>query len=125
VNNLADFLTFVVSMLQSSPLCKDVQIIETQIFSDNQFFLKVRAELRSASILQIRLYINRPHIDYAYQIVLDQTPIMRWDNKEHFPSISSFPHHFHQSDYKVVASPLIGDPEHDLPLVLELLRKLL
>lgn len=124
MNDLADFLAFVVGILQSSPSCRDVQVTETQVFSDRQFFLKVRAKLRDDSVLQVRLYINQSHIDYAYQVVLNETPIMRWDNKEHFPSISSFPHHFHQPDASVVASSLTGEPRHDLALILELLAEL-
>jgi hypothetical protein len=48
-------------------------------------------------------------------------PVQRWDNKEHFPEIASHPHHFHNSAGEIEISPLTGDPEHDLSLVMSLL----
>ena len=125
MNDLADYLSFVVSTLQASTICQDIRVAETQVFSGSQFLLKARAVLKDDSVLQVRLYINKPHIDYAYQVVRNEEPIIRWDNKEHFPTIASFPHHFHGLDYKVTASPLNGNPEQDLPLVLDILSKLL
>lgn len=124
MNDLVDYLAFIVNVLQASQLCKDVHISETQIFSNRQFSLKVRAEPHNGSVLQVRLYVNKPHIDYAYQVIRNEVPFIRWDNKEHFPASSSFPHHFHRSDYQVSDSPLTGNPEHDLPLVLGMLADL-
>jgi len=68
----------------------------------------------STTLYRIRPYRNGDHIDYAYQFVLDE-PRARWDNKEHFPSIPSHPHHFHNADGKIEA----GNPAHDLPIVLD------
>jgi hypothetical protein len=118
VNTLADWLSFVVTTLQTWPLCRDVRVLETHQFSEQQFALKVRAELSSGGMLQVRLYRNGEHTDYAYQFVRSEQPILRWDNKEHFSSLPSYPHHFHSASDQVEASPLTGEPAHDLPFVL-------
>lgn len=115
---LADLLSLVITTLQTWPTCDTVQVLETHQFSNRQFALKVRVEMSSGGFLQIRLYRNGDHIDYAYQFVLDE-PRVRWDNKEHFPSIPSHPHHFHNADGKIEASSLTGNPAHDLPIVLD------
>ncbi|WP_258189407.1 toxin-antitoxin system TumE family protein [Candidatus Hakubella thermalkaliphila] len=81
----------------------------------------MRAELAAGDVLQVRLYRNNEHTDYAYQLFRGERPVVRWDNKEHFPSISSYPHHFHNTSGQVEASPLTGDPAHDLPFVLNYL----
>lgn len=117
----AQLLGFVVSTLQLSPLCQQVNIVEVNHFSDQQFAFKVRAEMGDGRLLQIRLYYNQGHTDYAYQLLHEGKPVERWDNKEHFSHLSSHPHHYHASDGRVLASPLTGDLAHDLPLVLTLI----
>ena len=54
--------------LQSHPICERVSVLETKVFSYDQFFLKVRAELTGENKLQVRIYYNQGHIDYAYQL---------------------------------------------------------
>ena len=119
MSTLADLLNFVVSTLQSSPVCRTVQVLETMQFSDRQFTFKVRADLVSGAVLQVRLYRNAQHTDYAYQLFHDESHVLRWDNKEHFPSIPSYPHHFHSTLNKIESSPLNGELAHDLPIVLK------
>jgi hypothetical protein len=124
VSTLADLLNFVVSTLQSSPVCRNVHVLETIQFSDSQFAFKVRAELKSGDGLQVRLYLNGEHADYAYQLFRNDESVVRWDNKEHFPSIPSYPHHFHNAADKIESSPLNGDPAHDLPIVLKYIESI-
>jgi len=123
MSTFADVLSLVVTALQGWPLSHAVRVLETHQFSDRQFALKVRAELAAGGTLQVRLYRNGEHTDYAYQLIRGDESI-RWDNKEHFPSIASHPHHVHSASGRVEASPLIGDPSHDLPFVLEYLTVL-
>ena len=118
MNTFAELLNFVVCTLQTSPLCLGTRILETLQFSESQFAIKIRANLKSGDVLQVRLYCNGEHTDYAFQLFRDETPMVRWDNKEHFPSISSYPHHFHNASGQVESSPLNGNPTHDLPIVL-------
>jgi hypothetical protein len=118
---LAEALNFVTTTLQGSPLCSSVRVVETHQFSDRQFALKVRAELARGGALQIRLYYHEQHVDYAYQVFRGDQPLLRWDNKEHFPDLVTQPHHFHTATGSVTDSKLDGDPNHDLPLVLNYL----
>jgi len=123
VNTLPQLLNFVMTTLQNSSLCSAVSIVSTKSYSNSQFIIKVRATMADGdNMLQVRFYCNGDHLDYAYQLVDGDTPLMRWDNKEHFPSLTSFPHHFHAENCRVEPSTLIGKPAHDLPIVLEHLR---
>lgn len=124
MNTLADLLNFVVSSLQASSLFHTVRIVETHPFSRQQFALKVRAEMQDGEMLQIRLYRNFNHLDYAYQFIGQDQRVLRWDNKEHFPFLDTHPHHFHTSLDQVAASPLKGDPLYDLPVVLDYLKSI-
>lgn len=121
MKSLPELLNFIITTLQRSPHCETVQVVNTQTFSAKQFTLKIRASLIDGRSLQIRLYYNQDHVDYAYQLLQGEQPIQRWDNKEHFPTLISYPHHFHTATGQVESSPLTGDPTHDLPMVLRLL----
>jgi hypothetical protein len=115
---LVELSSFVVSTLQASRLFNGVAIAQERVFSDEQFALKIRAQLKQGGQLQVYLYYNRGHYDYAYQ-VFDATAIMRWDNKEDCPGLANFPHHYHPQDGgSPVASTLVGNPMSDLPIVL-------
>lgn len=121
MNTLADSLSYVVTALQGSGRCGAVRVLDTQSFSARQFAIKVRAELLNGDALQIRIYHNGGHVDYSYQLLRANEPIMRWDNKEHFPKIASYPHHYHSASGEVRISPLTGDVTADLPFVLTML----
>ena len=121
MTTLAEALNLVLTLLQASALCSTVRVVETLQFSDRQFALKVRAELVHGGTLQVRLYHNERHTDYAYQVFRNDLPLLRWDNKEHFPDLATQPHHFHASIGSVTDSDLTGDPAHDLLLVLDYL----
>ena len=79
---------------------------------------KIRCQLlRSAYWLELRFIQTEEELVYSYQLFADR-PLTRWDNAPHFPSLKSFPHHFHEESGKVEESPLIGEPTQDLPHVL-------
>jgi hypothetical protein len=121
---LVELSSFVVSVLQANRLFNDVRIVQERVFSDEQFALKIRAQLTQGWQLQIYLYYNRGHYDYAYQ-VFHVTSIMRWDNKEDCPGLANFPHHYHpQNGGLPVPSTLVGDPISDLPIILASLENL-
>ena len=48
--------------LQSHPICEQATVVETKVFSSDQFFLKVRANLTGENMLQARIYYNQGHI---------------------------------------------------------------
>ena len=77
MNTLPELLDFVVTTLQLSPLCRDVHVLETHQFSEQQFALKVRTELVTGGMLQVRLYRNGEHTDYAYQFVRGERSVLR------------------------------------------------
>ena len=53
--------------------------------------------------------INR--LKYRYQLLsATNAMLVRWDNASHHPEIASFPHHRHDSDDTIHASPPMGLP---------------
>ena len=115
--SLPSLLSALVTILQAHPFCQKVSVIQTKEFSTDQFFLKVRTDLTGEYKLQVRLYYNREHVDYAYQLFTD-IPLRRWDNKEEFNYLDTYPHHFHDEQGNVYPSPLIGDIKKDIEIVL-------
>jgi phage terminase large subunit-like protein len=45
-------------------------------------------------------------------------PLLRWDNKEEFRHLETYPHHHHDDQGDVNSSPLTGDPVKDIEVVL-------
>ena len=117
MTSLVSLLSLVMAEIQASPLCRRAVIAETKEFSADQFFFKIRAEVTRTISLQVRMYYNRGHLDYSYQLFSD-VPLLRWDNKEDFPDLANFPHHHHDDQGRVHSSTLIGNPSEDIPKVL-------
>ena len=70
-----------VAVLQTHPICRDVHVAETKAFSPDQFYFRIRAALDGGYWLQVRIYHNQGHTDYAYQVFTD-VPLLRWDNAD-------------------------------------------
>jgi hypothetical protein len=117
LTSLASLLGALITALQSHPICEQATLVETKTFSPDQFFFKVRANLPEGNKVQVRIYFNQGHIDYAYQLFTD-VPLLRWDNKEEFRHLETYPHHHHDDQGNVKPSPLIGDPVRDIEVVL-------
>ncbi len=117
MSSLPALLGHVTATLQTHPVCKRTEVIETQEFSSEQFFFKIRVKLSKGYNFQARIYYNRGHIDYAYQLFTD-FPFLRWDNKEEFPELETYPHHHHDANGNVTSSPLTGEPTKDIGIVL-------
>ncbi len=118
MTSLPALLGALTAILQAHPLCDRVVSVETKEFAQDQFLFKIRAKLAGEYYVQMRIYYNCAHIDYAYQLFAD-APLLRWDNKEEFSYILTYPHHHHDEYGKVHSSPLVGDPVHDVPIVLQ------
>lgn len=118
MTSLASLLGTLVAILQSHPMCERATVVETKAFSPSQFFFKVRAEFTQGHKFQVRVYYNQGHIDYAYQLFTD-VPLLRWDNKEEFRHLETYPHHHHDEQGNVRSSSLAGDPISDIELVLQ------
>ncbi len=118
MTSLASLLGALMTILQAHPVCKRVRVVETKEFSPDQFFFKIRAVLfKKDAQLQVRIYYNRGHLDYAYQCFTD-VPLLRWDNKEEFRHLATYPHHYHDAQGHVHPSPLTGQPLQDIGIVL-------
>ncbi len=115
--SLPFLLGTLMTKLQSHPVCQRARVIETKFFSSEQFFFKIRADFKGGNNFQARVYYNQGHIDYAYQL-FTHMPILRWDNKEEFQNLSTYPHHQHDEKGNVKASGLTGDPVIDIDVVL-------
>ena len=115
---LTSLLGALVAILQAYSLCEKVTEMETREFSPEQFFFRVKAELTGGSKLQVRMYYNRGHVDYAYQL-FTAVPLLRWDNKEEFRHLTTYPHHHHDEEGHVKPSPLTGDAIRDVGIVLQ------
>ncbi len=124
MTSLPSLLGVLSAALQAHHLCKRVTEIETREFAANQFIFKIRAEFTGKTNFQARIYFNRGHIDYAYQLFAD-IPLLRWDNKEEFRSIATYPHHHHDAQGNIHPSPLIGDPIADMQTVMAVVSQFL
>jgi len=125
VTTLPAMLGALTATLQSHPLCEQTTILETREFSSDQFYFKVRAEFPQGHTFQARVYSNASHVDYAYQLFKEDRPLLRWDNKEEFRSLKTYPHHHHDDQGNVLSSPLKGEPQADIALVLRKIEKFL
>ena len=80
--------------------------------------LRLRCDLLpSLYHLDIRLIQTEKETIYSYQLFTDH-PIIRWDNAPYFPSIATFPHHFHNLKGVIEPSLLTGSIIDDLNSVL-------
>lgn len=118
MTSLPALLARLVAILQAQPICREVNVVETKAFSPDQFFFKIRAALGGEHRFQVRIYYNRGHVDYAYQLFTD-VPLLRWDNKEEFRHLETYPHHRHDVEGRVHPSPLTGEPVQDIEIVLQ------
>ncbi|MBM3189234.1 MAG: hypothetical protein FJZ90_11000 [Chloroflexi bacterium] len=118
MTSLSALLAALTAAIQAHPLCNRVTQIETKTFSADQFLFRIRAELSGQLGFQARVYYNRGHTDYAYQLYAT-VPLLRWDNKEEFRSVVTYPHHHHDENGGIHPSPLTGDPVADIEAVLD------
>lgn len=120
--SLATLSGKLVAILQAHRLCQQIKIVETKTFSLEQYFIKIRVQLPKEHKLQVCVYHNWGHIDYAYQL-FSNVPLLRWDNKEEFPHLNTYPHHHHDDLGNIIVSPLKGNPIKDIEIVLAEITK--
>jgi hypothetical protein len=125
VTTLPAILGALTAILQSHPLCERTEIVETREFSPDQFYFKVRSELPHGFKFQARVYSNASRVDYAYQLFKEDQPLLRWDNKEEFRSLKTYPHHHHDERGNILPSSLTGNPQADIALVFREIEKFL
>ncbi len=106
-------------ILKASPVLHDAQITDLKTYGRDAFRVKMRATVTPA--LTFQLWLNRApdHTRYAYQLFGYGRALLRWDNAPHHPYLTTnYPHHFHDSEERIIPSTLGGDPLQDLPVVL-------
>ena len=110
-------LSKIVDYLKSIEIISSIQIV----FLDDSLqrsICKLRCSLLPSRYkLDVRLIQTENEIIYSYQLFHDG-PIIRWDNAPHFPSVTTFPHHFHDQNDKIKSSTLIGNIIEDIDYVL-------
>ena len=94
-----------------SPLVLNVEFLGT----------KVRAHLPSGYTLDV--YYNATLQKYSYTIVKHDRRVIGWDNAPHHKHVTSYPHHSHTQDGKVVQSKMRGNPTEDVALILRETKK--
>ena len=103
--------------LRAHPLLKDVRLLNYDETPAGKLEVKIRCRLAKNFQLQIWLHHETAFRDYAYQL-FTSVPVLRWNNAPHYSQITTAPHHFHDANGIVSASPLLGDPIVDLSYVL-------
>ncbi len=117
-------LSKIVEHLKSIEIISSIQVV----FLDDSLqrsLCKIRCSLLpSLYKLDVRLIQTENEIIYSYQLFHNQ-PIIRWDNAPHFPSVTTFPHHFHDQNERIKTSNLMGDIIEDIDYVLGEIKRLL
>jgi hypothetical protein len=114
----------IISFLKSVSFISSLKIIAIDEVLTRSV-LRIRCNLLPSTYhLDIRLIQTENETIYSYQLYTDH-PIVRWDNAPHFPKISTFPHHYHNSKGDVEFSPLKGFPFEDLDHVLKNIKDML
>ena len=74
-----------------------------------------------------RLFVTyNKYNEYSYQYLysLNKYDRERFDNYDKHWDVRSQPHHFHSRGSTVVEhSPMMGDPQHDIPILINFLKK--
>jgi hypothetical protein len=99
------------------PEISSPQVIEYEIDDGIVVLYKIRCDLPKGYFFQIRLRLRPGIVRYSYQLFAAK-PVLRWDNAPHHPSLTNFPHHFHDDTDTEHPSGLSGDPLIDVPIVL-------
>ena len=115
MNTLASDL---LAILRRHPLVRNARVVAFDETPLGRVELKIRCRLRGGYQFQVWLHVEPTSLDYTYQLFTEQ-PLLRWDSAPHYPKIATAPHHFHDEQGVVGASPLYGDPRLDLPVVLD------
>ncbi len=71
--------------LRASPKSRSFQIIDNDPIDEANFLPKIRCELASGQVVQIRVRAVAGNIRYSYQECADK-PLRRWTNAPIFPS---------------------------------------
>ena len=108
-------------VLDAHPLISHIRVVQLDETPTGRLEVKIRCRV-AAHQLQVWIHQGPATLDYAYQL-FTSTPLLRWDNAPHYPSLTTAPHHFHDEQNNVTSSPLTGDPLADLRIVLDAISR--
>ena len=117
-----EYLASVLSELTTSSLVASFDVIEQWVEPDRGY-VRVRGWFVSGDFLELAEYFvvsdgECEPVRYCYQWIDADCQQMRkrWDNVEHYPGLSGFPHHVHLADGQVKPGQCVS--------ILELLKML-
>ena len=87
---------------------------------------KERPVLKVVFNFEVILYIRYNNFgEYSYSVVFSPNPDdqMRFDNYDDRWDVKTRPHHFHVRGLQSsIESPMLGDPNHDIPILLRMIQ---
>jgi hypothetical protein len=103
-NVIRCYLDDIRSKIVLSEMINSVKIVAERELSDYGYF-RARMTLANGDFLEVsECFVAKTDvcstIEYRYQWMdsSQQRLIKRWDNAEHFPDLTNFPHHIHVGD---------------------------
>ncbi|HEC36807.1 hypothetical protein LCGC14_0519530 [marine sediment metagenome] len=91
------------------------------------FLDKDRPVIKIVFHKEIYLYLRyNDYGEYSYSTIFSPNPDdqIRFDNYDDIWKVKTRPHHFHiRGMKKVIESPMKGEPEHDIPILLTFVLK--
>ncbi|MFO8020736.1 MAG: DUF6516 family protein [Promethearchaeia archaeon] len=101
-----------------------IELLADEIRSDelSEDYAQLKIVLKSGVVVYIRY---NEYGEYGYQIKYSplKNDFSRFDNFDNRWDVSTSPHHFHKGDEKVVASPMLGNPSHDIPILVKFIKE--
>ena len=111
-----DFHT-IISLIRNNEFVSNIEKVSVDEIAQRGFYKITCQLIPSRFKLDIKFIKTQSDFIYSYQLYSTKA-VARWDNEPHYPAISTFPHHFHDSDEIVKESKLTGNAESDIKIVL-------
>jgi len=88
----------IISALRQSDIVREIDVLEL-IDEDSVKLIKIKAILKEKCFLYITELHTKNYQKYSYHCQKNNGDlIIRWDNKPHWKSISTYPHHKHENN---------------------------
>jgi len=108
-------------------LARNIIIKEYNTYIREIILDKDRPVLKAIFNIELILYIRfNDYGEYTYCVIYSPNPDdqMRFDNYDDMWDVKTRPHHFHiRGMQSVIDSPMKGDPNHDIPILLQEILK--
>ncbi|TFF88958.1 MAG: hypothetical protein EU550_00185 [Promethearchaeota archaeon] len=101
-----------------------VELLKDEIRSDelSENLSQLKVMLKSGIIVYIRY---NEYGEYGYQIKYspEKNDFSRFDNFDDRWDVPTHPHHFHKGNAEVIDSPMVGNPHHDIPILVKFIKE--